>query len=363
MFLKIAILISKWYIITVVSGIGKTKDGGIPSQKCVSGVVMMKKIILPAVVLCLLLPFRAAGWKSLDYKFPGNWVICEEKIRKECEVDLFYVLPTIFSDKDNAYMLWRNNKKIQTKAQMIALQHTGIFSPYCRVFAPYYRQAEFRRALKEIKLPVEKQTFIQHGIYDVKNAFRYYMKHLNKGRPFILLGFSQGSVALLEMMKTELADPNVNAKLVAAYLIGYPNMPKTFPKYPFLRTAQRADDTGVIITYNSQAPGKVSSPFTGKSGTYCINPVNWRTDDKAATKDEHKGSRFFDFKSGKATDKKAFVSAKIDPAKGGLIVEPADPGKYDSRALGAGVYHMFDLNFFYYDLRANGKVRIAAFYK
>ena len=56
-------------------------------------------------------------------------------------------------------------------------------------------------------------------------------------------------------------------------------------------------------------------------------------------------------------------TAKIDPASGGLIVETAEPGKFDSRSLGSGVYHMFDLNFFYYDLRANGKHRIAAFLK
>ena len=140
-------------------------------------------------------------------------------------------------------------------------------------------------------------------------------------------------------------------------------MPKSFPQYPHLRTAKRADDTGVIITYNSQAPGKVKSPFTGGGETYCINPVNWRTDDKKAEKSEHKGSCFFDFKSGKATVKKEFVSARIDPASGGLVVEPAEAGKFDSRALGAKVYHMFDLNFFYYDLQANGKRRISAFWK
>lgn len=323
----------------------------------------MKKLFLFISIICLFLPLKAAAWKSLDYNWQGNWVICEEKIRENCQVDIFYVLPTIYSDKNNAYMLWHNNKAIQQKAQMIAVQHTGIFSPYCRVFAPYYRQAEFRRALKEINLPVEKQTFIHLGINDVRAAFRYYMKHHNQGRPFILLGFSQGSIALLEVMKTELADPKVKAQLVAAYLIGYPNMPKTFPNYPHLRTAKKADDTGVIINYNSQAPGKVKSPFTGKENVYCINPVNWRTDGKIAEKAEHKGSRFFDFKSGKATDKKRFVSAKIDPASGGLIVETAEPGKYDSRSLGSGVYHMFDLNFFYYDLRANGKHRIAAFLK
>ena len=321
----------------------------------------MKKFLLCVIVLGLFLSCNAASEKDLDYSNPVNWVICEGKIRENCKVDLFYVFPTIYSDKNNAYMLWHNKKAIQKKAKMVATQHTGIFAEYSRVFAPYYRQAEFRRALKEIHLPVEKQTFIQPGIRDVKNAFRYYMKHYNKGRPFILLGFSQGSVALLELMKAEFADRKINVKLVAAYLIGYPNMPKTFPGYPYLRTAQKADDTGVIITYNSQAPGKVKSPFTGNAKSYCINPVNWRTDSIIAEKNEHKGSRFFDFKTGKATDKKAFVSAKIDPASGGLVVETAQPGKFDSRSLGSGVYHMFDLNFFYYDLRANGKLRIGAF--
>lgn len=323
----------------------------------------MKKFLLLAVFIGVLLPFRAAAWSSLNYSHPGNWIIREENIRKNCEVDIFYVLPTIYSDKNNEFMMWRNNKAIQQKAKMIALQHTGIFSGYSRVFAPYYRQAEFRRALKEINMPVEKQKFIWPGIDDVQDAFRYYMKHYNNGRPFILLGFSQGAVALLEVMKTQFADPNVNGKLVAAYLIGYPNMPKTFPQYPHLRTAQRADDTGVIITYNSQAPGKVKSVFTGGKDVYCINPVNWRTDSKIAEICEHKGSRFFDFKNGKATDKMQFVSAQIDPASGGLVVKTATPGKYDSRALGSGVYHMFDLNLFYFDLRANGIVRIKAYSK
>ena len=323
----------------------------------------MKKFLLLVFVIGIFLPFSTAAGKSLDYSQPSNWVICEEKIRENCEVDLFYVLPTIYSDKDNAYMLWHDNQAVQQKALMFATQHTDIFSGYCRVFAPYYRQAEFRRVLSELNLPIEKQKYIHLGIHDIKEAFRYYMKHHNKGRPFILLGFSQGSVALLEIMKSEFADRNINSKLVAAYLIGYPNMPKSFPQYPYLRTAQKADDTGVIITYNSQAAGQVKSHFTGNKDVYCINPVNWRTDSKIAEKSEHKGSRFFDFKNGKATDKNNFVSAQIDPASGGLVVETSEPGKFDSRALGKGVYHMFDLNFFYYDLRANGKLRIDAYWK
>ena len=95
----------------------------------------MKNFLLWLIGFCLFWSFKAAAEKNLDFNDHGNWVIREEKIRENCEVDLFYVLPTIYSDKNNAYMLWQDNKKIQQKALMIASQHTGIFSGYSRVSA------------------------------------------------------------------------------------------------------------------------------------------------------------------------------------------------------------------------------------
>ena len=316
----------------------------------------MRKIFLLAFVILSILPCHLAAWKDLDYSSPHNWVILENS--KKCDVDVFYVLPTIFSDKNIKNMRWHDSPGLQKKARMIARQNTGIFAEYGRIFAPYYRQAEFKLALRELTLPPAERRFSNRGFIDVKNAFRYYLKHHNKGRPFILFGFSQGAMALLEVMKTELADPKINDRLVAAYLIGYPAMPKTFPEYPHLRTAQKADDTGCIISYNSQAPGNVKSLFTGSDKYYCINPVNWRTDGKLATAAQHRGSRFFDFKSGKVSDCKNFVTAQIDTKTGALIVIPQKEGKYDSRALGKGVFHMYDLQFFHHDLKENGRLRI-----
>lgn len=321
------------------------------------------KRFLSVLLLLVLFPGEVSAWRDLAYAHPANWVVRESGDKEDCQVDLFYVYPTLFSSTEQIFMRWHDDPAMQKKVKDFVLQHTGIFSGYTRVFAPYYRQVEFRRAMKELDLPVGKRRLFRRSVFDVRNAFRYYLKHYNKGRPFILFGFSQGAAALLEVMKTELADPAVNAKLVAAYLIGYPRMPKSFPEYPHLRTARSAFDTGVIISFNSQSSGKVDSPFTGKPECYCINPVNWRTDDTASTFTEHKGSRFFDRKNGTPTDKFHFVTAKIDPAGGGLVVRTAVPGKYDSRVLGKGVYHMYDVNFFYHDLRANGKLRIGAFWK
>lgn len=318
----------------------------------------MKKFLLLAALTVCLFSFSLTAQEKVDYSRSDNWVMLEKN--KKGTVDIFYVLPTIFSDKQIKNMLWHNVPVIQKKAQTIALQDTGIMAECGRVFAPYYRQAEFREALRELTLPAAQRHFTNKGIEDVKQAFRYYLRHYNRERPFILFGFSQGAIALLEVIKTELADPQVNGRMVAAYLIGYPAMPKHFPAHPHIRTAQKADDTGCIITYNSQSAGQIKSLFTGSKEFYCINPVNWRTDSTPAPASQHRGSRLFDRKTGKFTDCKNFISAQIDTASGALVVTPAKPGKYDSRALGKGVYHMYDLQFFYHDLKENVKLRIKA---
>lgn len=325
------------------------------------GKVTMKKILLLIALFVFLLPGSLFAWKDLDYSRQSNWVMAAEN--NNGTVDVFYVLPTIFSDQTKPNMQWHDSPELQQKALTIARQETGIFDGGCRIFAPYYRQAEFRHALNELTLPPAERTCIKRGVFDVKNAFRYYLKHQNNGRPFILFGFSQGAIALLEVMKTELADPQVNERLIAAYLIGYPAMPKRFPEYPHLQTAQAADDTGCIITYNSQAPGEIKSSFTGSDNWFCINPVNWRTDDKLAPAAQHRGSRFFDRKSDKVTDCKNFLVTQVDTATGALLVIPQKPGKYDSSVLGEGVYHMYDLQFFYHDLRENINLRIQSFLK
>ena len=65
----------------------------------------MKKFLLLVMVIGILLPVKAVTGKSLDYSQNSNWVICEKSIRKNCDVDLFYVLPTIFSDKKHADLM------------------------------------------------------------------------------------------------------------------------------------------------------------------------------------------------------------------------------------------------------------------
>ena len=96
-----------------------------------------------------------------------------------------------------------SNPSVQEKAKNIAAQQTGVFSEVGMIYAPYYRQGEYFRVIAEAAEKPEKQVYTKTGIEDIRRAFRYYMEHYNKGRPFILFGHSQGAMVLLELMKSE----------------------------------------------------------------------------------------------------------------------------------------------------------------
>ena len=75
------------------------------------------------------------------------------------------------------------------------------FGKECGVYAPLYRQ----RTLTAPYNPTSTTSAIAYA--DVLDAFRYYLGNLNQGRPFVLMGHSQGSGHLRRLI-TEEIDPN-----------------------------------------------------------------------------------------------------------------------------------------------------------
>ena len=116
---------------------------------------------------------------------------------------------------------------------------------------------------------------------DVRNAFEYYMKTCNDGRPFILAGFSQGGKSVVELLK--ILTPEQRNRLVASYVLGYKVTPDDVAAASWIKAAQAADDTGVTICYNSVSDLKYVKPVVSSPNVMCINPVNWRTDATPAT--------------------------------------------------------------------------------
>lgn len=302
----------------------------------------------------------ATGQESIDYADPFHWVLRPEAGEDFKGVDLFYVYPTVVADRDHPLMSW-GDAGVREKTERIARQQTGLFAGFANVYAPYVRQLEFHRIWAAIQNDSFDVETIRTGINDVRAAFRWFRANREPGRPFLLLGHSQGAMDLFQMMKEDFDDPGIASNLVAAYLIGMVILPGDLEGAPHLKPAAGGTDTGVIVTYNTEAPGAGASPFTGP-GTWGINPLNWRTDGEPASRTLHLGAVFFDGDGRVARDEPGFCGAVLDEARGALVVDLADAGAYGAPELmGEGVLHMNDLYFFYRNLEHNARRRVAAF--
>lgn len=252
-----------------------------------------------------------------DYTQPGSWAVLPEAGAEPQPFDVFYVYPTVFVDPAHPVMDI-SVPKLRNKAELIAREHTGMFQGKFNVFAPHYRQCELSRAMPVLEKEPVDLTVLQPGFDDIRRAFRNFLANRNHGRPFILIGHSQGAMALLELMKTDLPEGSIARRnLIAAYLPGWPVRPADLAAYPQLRPAAGELDTGVVVSWNTEAPGTGYPVF---SGGICINPLNWRTDGVPAGRAANLGAVFFDRTGAVEREIPGFCGAAVDAKRGGSLI-------------------------------------------
>jgi hypothetical protein len=153
------------------------------------------------------------------------------------------------------------------------------FREVCNVFAPLYRQIKIdsiRTAAAVTGGP------LAYG--DVRDAFAYYMAHFNNGRPFVLVGHSQGAVHLTALLQREFDnDPDLRSRLLGAYLVGgrvgVPEGADIGGSLQNIPLCRRPDQTGCVVAYASYAesapPGRgaLFGNTIGGSVAGCVNPA------------------------------------------------------------------------------------------
>lgn len=310
-------------------------------------------------------PGSTAG--TTDYSKSGHWLSLPATINKE--VDLFYLYPTAWQKAagdsnicniDNPSMLRLSNLALKRQATA--------FETIANIYAPFYRQVElsYYNALSQ-----EDKIKVIGGIptKDAIAAFDYYIKHYNNGRPFILAGHSQGSNVLINLLSKYMQDnPQVYSRMIAAYVIGYSVTNNYFFQNPHLKFANGPDDTGVIISYNTEAP-TVSAPGNPVvlPGALVINPITWTRTGTLATADKNLGSILLNpdgtVAAGIPTPIMNIADAQIDLVKGVLVCSTVDANKWSpgNAVFGKGVYHSFDYPFYYYNIRENAVNRTNKF--
>jgi hypothetical protein len=132
---------------------------------------------------------------------------------KKPSIDCFYVYPTVSDQKTTLA-----NRHVDPEERSIALYQAARYSQYCRVFAPMYRQVTVT-ALDSGTQETPQQLATPVG--DVRAAFATYLRKYNHGRGFVLIGHSQGSFVLEQLIAKDVdKKPAVRKRLVSSILLG-----------------------------------------------------------------------------------------------------------------------------------------------
>lgn len=196
--------------------------------------------------------------------------------------DVFYVVSTWEEDwtsADGSLCHYADVWNPRHRAHMgIEIRKAAAYmAPGNRFYAPYYRHATIDGWITRNEDTIFRRTRIP--MQDVRAAFESFIRSRDSSRPLILAGFSQGGMAVVELLRH--MDATTYAQLAAAYVMGYKVTQEDTASCPFIRPATGETDTGVVICYNTVKDEKYINPVVAAT-CMGINPVNWRTDDEPA---------------------------------------------------------------------------------
>lgn len=199
---------------------------------------------------------------------------------KNAPIDCFYVYPTVSTDPTP------NSDMIPDPAELnVVRQQFARFGSKCRTYAPLYRQVTLA-GLRLLLAGTAKGVSLDHGLQydDVRDAWNYYLQHDNQGRGFVLVGHSQGSFILAELIRQEIDGKPSQSRMISAILPGttlaLPRGKDLGGAFQHVPVCHSASQTGCVIVYasfRSNVPPPANSLFGKSAGSdsvaACANPA------------------------------------------------------------------------------------------
>jgi hypothetical protein len=211
----------------------------------------------------------------------------QSAIAKDPPLDCFYVYPTVSNDQGMNSDLNPSEEKVATETQFAR------YASVCRTFAPLYRQMTVA-AIVAYTTGTNVDDAAALAYRDVAVARRNYLATRNQGRPFVLIGHSQGSLMLQMLIAREIENkPAVARRMKLAVIPGFNVLvPQgklvggTFKRTPL---CSRPGETGCVISYvsfrekNEPPPGAMFGIADQPGMTVgCVNPARPGSGDWAA---------------------------------------------------------------------------------
>jgi Protein of unknown function (DUF3089) len=192
------------------------------------------------------------------------------------DVDCFYVYPTV------DLRFWpasHTNFSDPGAIARVATDQAARFRYACRVFAPFYRQTTIGTYLQSAE---KRRPYREVALSDVVDAFLHYMGQYNGGRRIVIVGHSQGSEMVVELLKRFFDDdPAMREKLLLALPIGWPLDVKpgqtTGGTFAHIPQCTERGETGCVVTFRTYPDGETVNagngvPPPGRE-SMCVNPA------------------------------------------------------------------------------------------
>lgn len=194
-------------------------------------------------------------------------------------VDCFYVYPTISNDPGlNSDMTPSDSEEAYAAQNQLAR-----FASVCRTFAPVYRQMTVGAvAVAAAGGDVSAAGRIAYG--DVSRAWHQFLATRNQDRPFVLIGHSQGSLMLQQLLANEIEGRPEARHMLLAVIPGFnvlvPQGRAVGGTFKSTALCTRPSQTGCVLAWSSYRINNVPPPgalfgYAARPGmtVACANPA------------------------------------------------------------------------------------------
>jgi hypothetical protein len=200
-------------------------------------------------------------------------------VAKDPPLDCFFVYPT--SSNDHGL----NSDLVPEKGGEIIVTQIEFarFASVCRPFVPLYRQMTLG-AVAAYSAGVDMKSAGELAYSDVANAWRTYLARYNHGRPFVLVGESQGSAMLIALIAREIEGSPRASQMKLAILPGYdvlvPDGKLVGGSFKATPLCSHPGEIGCVIAWNSYREKNPPPPgamfgYADQPGMTvgCVNPA------------------------------------------------------------------------------------------
>ena len=169
-------------------------------------------------------------------------------------VDCFYIYPTISNDPG----LNSDLSPSDSEEHYVAQNQLSRLTSVCRPFAPLYRQMT-TGAVAFAAVGGDVTDAARIAYRDVSRAWRQYLATRNQGRPFVLIGHSQGSLMLIQLLANEIEGRPEAKRMLLAILPGFnvlvPHGRMVGGSFKSTPLCTRAGQVGCVLAWTSYRIG------------------------------------------------------------------------------------------------------------